>query len=60
MWLREGVIRPVLDNSTTAFPQIPETFFAALLAVASFDEPVDFTVRVYDTSSCVTEVEVAR
>jgi hypothetical protein len=28
--LREGVIRPILDNSTTAFPAIPDTLFAAL------------------------------
>ena len=30
VWLRTGVIRPILDNSTTAFPQIPETLFATL------------------------------
>ena len=33
VWLRDGVIRPVLDNSLTAFPQIPETLFAALQVV---------------------------
>jgi len=39
VWLREGVIRPVLDNSTTAFPQIPETIFAALLSVGGSRAP---------------------
>jgi hypothetical protein len=42
VWLREGVIRPVLDNSHTAFPQIPETLFAALLAVGGSRAP-DFS-----------------
>src|SRR6202030_3890503 len=42
VWLREGVIRAVLDNSTTAFPQIPETLFAALLAVGGSRAP-DFS-----------------
>jgi hypothetical protein len=42
VWLREGVIRPVLDNSTTAFPQIPETLFAVLLAVGGSRAP-DFS-----------------
>lgn len=30
VWLRDGFIRPVLDNSLTAFPPIGETLFAAL------------------------------
>jgi dolichyl-phosphate-mannose-protein mannosyltransferase len=38
-WPREGVIRPVLDNSHTAFPQIPETLFAVLLAVGGDRAP---------------------
>jgi hypothetical protein len=42
VWLREGVIRPVLDNSHTAFPQIPETLFAVLLAVGGNRAP-DFS-----------------
>jgi len=42
VWLREGVIRPVLDNSPTAFPQIPETLFAVLLAVGDSRAP-DFS-----------------
>jgi hypothetical protein len=42
VWLREGVIRPVLDNSTTAFPQIPEALFAVLLAVGGSRAP-DFS-----------------
>jgi hypothetical protein len=42
VWLREGVIQPVLDNSHTAFPQIPETLFAALLAVGGSRAP-DFS-----------------
>jgi hypothetical protein len=46
VWLREGVIRPVPDNSLTAFPQIPETLFAALLTVGGSRAP--------DFSSCLT------
>ena len=42
VWLREGVIRPVLDNSHTAFPQIPEALFAVLLAVGGSRAP-DFS-----------------
>lgn len=33
VWLRTGVIRPVADNSHTAFPQTAETMDAALMAV---------------------------
>lgn len=39
VWLREGVIRPVLDNSHTAFPQIPETLFAALWSIGGDRAP---------------------
>lgn len=42
VWLRNGVIRPVLDNSCTAFPQIPETLFAVLLATGG-DRAPDFS-----------------
>ncbi|MDP9339201.1 MAG: hypothetical protein M3P45_10065 [Acidobacteriota bacterium] len=42
VWLREGIVRPVLDNSTTSFPQIPETLFAVLL-VAGGDRAPDFS-----------------
>jgi len=42
VWLREGAIRPVLDNSHTAFPQIPETLFAVLLALGG-DRAPDFS-----------------
>jgi Dolichyl-phosphate-mannose-protein mannosyltransferase len=42
VWLREGVIRPVLDNSHTAFPQIPETLFAVLIAIGG-DRAPDFS-----------------
>jgi hypothetical protein len=42
VWLREGVIRPVLDNSHTAFPQIPETLFAVLLTIGG-DRAPDFS-----------------
>jgi Dolichyl-phosphate-mannose-protein mannosyltransferase len=42
VWLREGVIRPVLDNSHAAFPQIPETLFAVLLSVGGNRAP-DFS-----------------
>jgi Dolichyl-phosphate-mannose-protein mannosyltransferase len=39
VWLREGVIRPVLDNSHTAFPQIAETLFGALLRIGGTRAP---------------------
>jgi hypothetical protein len=32
VWLRTGMIRPVTDNSLTAFPQTAETMYAALMA----------------------------
>lgn len=32
VWLREGVVRPVLDNCTTAFPVIAETIYGELIA----------------------------
>jgi hypothetical protein len=39
VWLRNGVIRPVLDNGLTAFPQIDETLFAALWSLGSSRAP---------------------
>jgi dolichyl-phosphate-mannose-protein mannosyltransferase len=45
VWLREGVIRPVPDNSLTAFPAIPETLFAALYATGG-DRAPDFSSAV--------------
>jgi hypothetical protein len=39
VWLRAGVIRPVLDNCHTAFPQIPETLFAALWSIGGDRAP---------------------
>jgi hypothetical protein len=39
VWLRDGAIRPVLDNSITAFPQIGETLFAALWSVGGSRAP---------------------
>jgi hypothetical protein len=42
VWLRNGIVRPVLDNSHTSFPQIPETLFAVLL-VAGGDRAPDFS-----------------
>jgi Dolichyl-phosphate-mannose-protein mannosyltransferase len=39
VWLRDGIIRPVLDNCTTAFPQIDETLFAALWSVGGSRAP---------------------
>lgn len=46
VWLREGVIRPVPDNSLTALPQIPETLFAVLQTIGGNRAP--------DISSCLT------
>jgi hypothetical protein len=42
VWLRNGIIRPVLDNSHSSFPQIPETLFAVLLATGG-DRAPDFS-----------------
>lgn len=42
VWLRTGVIRPVLDNCHTAFPQIGETLFAVLLGVGGNRAPSFF------------------
>jgi len=39
VWLRAGVIRPVVDNSPTAFPQTAETMYAALLALGGPSAP---------------------
>ena len=39
VWLRAGAIRPVVDNSTTAFPQTAETMYAALLAIGGPSAP---------------------
>src|SRR6267378_8191227 len=39
VWLRDGIIRPVLDNCHTSFPQIPETLFAVLFAVGGTRAP---------------------
>lgn len=39
VWLRNGIIRPVLDNALTSFPQIPETLFAVLLAAGGDRAP---------------------
>src|SRR5258708_34490978 len=33
VWLRDGVIRPVLDNSHTAFPATAEVMYAAFLVL---------------------------
>lgn len=39
VWLRDGIIRPVLDNCHTAFPQIDETLFATLWSVGGSRAP---------------------
>jgi hypothetical protein len=39
VWLRDALIRPVLADTHTAFPQIPETFFAALWCVGGSRAP---------------------
>src|SRR5215469_13787512 len=39
VWLRDGIIRPVLDNCHTAFPQISETLFATLWSVGGNRAP---------------------
>lgn len=44
VWLREGVIRPVLDSSHTAFPAIIETLLAAVSSLSGSDNPCLLTV----------------
>jgi hypothetical protein len=39
VWLRAGVIRPVADNSPTAFPQSAETMYAALIVLGGPSAP---------------------
>jgi dolichyl-phosphate-mannose-protein mannosyltransferase len=39
VWLRDGAIRPVLDDCHTAFPQIPETLFATFWSVGGSRAP---------------------
>ena len=39
VWIRDGIIRPVLDDSHTAFPQIPETLFATLWSIGGSRAP---------------------
>ena len=39
VWVRDGIIRPVLDNCHTAFPAIVETNYAALLAIGGDRAP---------------------
>ena len=44
VWVREGVIRPVLDESHTSFPAIVETQFGALGALGGDRAPELFSV----------------
>lgn len=44
IWLREGVIRPVLDNSHTAFPPMAEVFYGALMRLGGPHGPGIFAV----------------
>jgi hypothetical protein len=39
VWLRDGMIRPVPDNFTTAFPAIVETTYGALMAIGGDRAP---------------------
>src|SRR6266478_1342364 len=39
VWLRNGVIRPVPDNSHTAFPQTAETMYGVLLGIGGERAP---------------------
>ena len=44
VWLREGVIRPVLDESRTSFPATVEVQYAALMAFGGQRAPELFSV----------------
>jgi len=39
VWLRDGAIRPVLDESLTAFPATPEVQYGALMAIGGQAAP---------------------
>ena len=39
VWLRNGIIRPVADNTNTAYPAVAETCFAALMAIGGDRAP---------------------
>jgi len=39
IWLRDAVIRPVIDESTTAFPTLVETQYSALMALGGQRAP---------------------
>jgi len=47
VWLRNGVIRPVLDESQTAFPATVEIQYAPLMAYGSPSGPEFFSVLVF-------------
>ena len=44
VWLREGVIRPVLDECLTAFPATVEVQYAALMMIGGQSAPEQFSV----------------
>jgi hypothetical protein len=44
VWLRQGLIRPVLDESLTSFPAVVETQYAALMALDGPAAPELFAV----------------
>ena len=44
VWLREGVIRPVLDECLTAFPATVEVQYAALMMIGGHSAPEQFSV----------------
>src|SRR5215813_10692353 len=47
VWIREGVIRPVLDNCHTAMPQTGETLFAAAMMFGGNRAPGSWNVVVF-------------
>jgi hypothetical protein len=47
IWLREGIIRPVPDNSHTAFPQTAETLYSALFAIGGTRAPGLFSFAMF-------------
>ena len=44
VWLRQGLIRPVLDESLTSFPAVVETQYAALMALGGPAAPELYAV----------------
>lgn len=59
VWLRQGMIRPVLDESVTSFPALVETQFAALMVMGGQRAPGLFALLAL-TAMLLLAVGLAR